>query len=523
MWVGSAYPQNIFKNMNIFNKVAFKKPTSSKFKLKHDIVTSFKMGQLIPTAVMEILPGDSVTIGVENMLRFSPLLSPMMHKVKVETHYFFVPNRILWPEWEKFITGNSDALHPFASAVDIPEGTLGDYMGIPTLIPTEHTVNPLPVAAYMKIFDDYYRDQNLQPTERFVPLVSGNNPTYTTYLESLPLRRAWGRDYFTSALPFAQKGDAVQIPLTVQSDIPVDYTNVSGATNAGFFRDQSGTIMSPDIVQQGTGPVPQAASVQLGGDPGAYDPNGTLTVDVQSEATDINTLRRAFRLQEWLEKNARAGNRYIESLMAHFGVKSSDARLQRAEYIGGSLQGMTISEVLSTAETSVPLGGMGGHGISVGGGNTFNYRSEEHGFIIGIISVRPDTKYQQGLHRMWSRQDKLDYAWPTFAQIGEQEILNKEVYAEASSPNAVFGYTPRYAEYKFMNSRISGKMRNQLAFWHLGRIFDNEPALNEDFITCNPSTRIFAVTDPNEDHIFANIYNNIYANRKLPYFGTPTI
>jgi len=335
-------------------------------------------------------------------------------------------------------------------------------------------------------------------------------------------------DYFTSALPFAQKGDAVQIPLTT-ADNQVVELNITG--EPGLFEKATGAASTGGTVVNDNGPFPYHHSMHIDGNPSGYDPNGNLTVDVQSDATDINTLRRAFRLQEWLEKNARGGTRYVENILAHFGIKSSDARLQRPEYIGGSKQNMVISEVLATAQSTadnVAVGTMAGHGISVGGGNTFNYKCEEHGFIIGIINVQPETAYQDGLHRSFTRFNRLDYAWPTFANIGEQEIRNKELVAElpnTSDPEGVFGYVPRYSEYKYMNSRVAGEFRTTLDFWHLGRRFNTAfpPALNESFISCYPSTRIFAVTESNEDHIFAHVFNNISAVRKLPRYGIPSI
>lgn len=515
---------------NIFNSVQFNKPATNRFDLSHDVKLSFSMGELVPTCVMECLPGDKVSINVENMLRFAPLISPVMHRVKVKTNYFFVPTRLLWPEWEKWITGDNDVEAPFINfgdqgAIDVPVGSLADYLGYPTgdfNDPPNLPVSPMAIAAYLKIWDDYYRDQNLQD-EKFIPLVPGdNNAQYVPYAEGQPLHRAWQHDYFTSALPFAQKGDSVQIPLTVSDDVPVERITADGT--AGLIRDaDTGALLPGTPLSADAGGV-----LQSGADTGGamYDPNGSLVVDIQSDATDINTLRRAFRLQEWLERNARGGTRYIENILAHFGVKSSDARLNRPEYIGGDSQMMVISEVLSTAQnddSTVPVGQMAGHGISVGGGKRFGYRAEEHGYIIGIISVIPDTAYQQGLHRQFSRFTPTDYAWPTFANIGEQEVLQKEVFATTLNPNLTFGYVPRYSEYKFMNSRVAGEFKTTLAFWHLGRIFATDPALNEAFISCFPSARIFAVTESNEDHIFAHVFNNISAVRKLPRYGIPTI
>lgn len=492
------------------------------------------MGELVPTTVMDVIPGDIVNISTENMLRFAPLIAPVMHKMRVNTHYFFVPNRLVWPEFTKWITGDSNVEAPFIrlpTGESLSVGSLGDYLGVPPAAPLEDIkVSPIAAAAYALIYDEYYRDQNVQDEgQKFVSLKPGDNEYYYGFLEKQPLRRAWQHDYFTSALPFAQKGSAVQIPLVNEDGLNVYYENQPGGSDAGQFRKASDGSLIPSSsssVTNQAGPSPLGSSLHVGFDPAAYDPNGTLKVDVQADATDINTLRRAFKLQEWLEKNARGGTRYVESILSHFGVKSSDARLQRPEYIGGDSQLMTIGEVLATAQSTddgIAVGTMAGHGISVGGGNRFSYRAEEHGYIIGIISVRPDTAYQDGLHRHFTRFDRLDYAWPLLANIGEQEVLQKEVYMQSENPDNTFGYVPRFAEYKFMNSRVAGQFRTTLAYWHLGRIFASDPALTPEFIECRPDTRIFAVTDENEDHIYAHIFNNISAVRKLPKYGIPQL
>lgn len=489
------------------------------------------MGELVPTTALEVLPGDVINISVANMLRFAPLRSPVMHRVRVRTDYFFVPNRITFAEWPDFISGNTDVELPYIGNDEWIQGSLSDYLGVPPgAYPNQSKVSAFPFAAYAMIWDEYYRHQDLQ-TEVFKPLTPGSNTlNYTLFANNRPLRRSWRRDYLTSALPFAQKGDAVQIPLTFQDNIPVEYEYGSGTPGeeTGQWRNSNdGTVMGAGgPVTNDTGPSPLSFGAHVGGTGVAYDPNGTLNVDIQSEATDINTLRWAFRMQEWLEKNARSGTRYIESLLAHWGVRSSDKRLQRPEYIGGTKGNMIISEVLSTTQAtdeSQSLGQMGGHGISVNGGNSFSYRAEEHGWIIGIINVQPDTAYEQGLPRKFTRESRFDYAWPEFAQLGEQEVKNKEVYAYAVNPDATWGYQSRYAEYKHENSRVAGDMRDSLDFWHLGRKFSALPPLNEDFIECNPDNRIFAVIDEDEDHIYAHIFNNISAVRSLPRYGIPTI
>jgi hypothetical protein len=526
---------------NLFNSIQLPKIGSNVFDLSHDVKMSFKMGGLYPTCAMDCVPGDKVKISTETMLRFAPLIAPVMHKVNVTTHYFFVPNRILWPNWEQWITGNLDVVPPytyFAGAIgeeqyNIPVKSLGDYLGLPTeaefnglLYPNRNAqmFSPFSLAAYNKIWNEYYRDQNLQ-TPLTDSLTDGFNAIFGVGNDTIaagPVKnRAWQHDYFTSCLPWAQKGDAVTIPIGEFTDVDVEYQ----ASANNIIRDNSGNAVNVAGMYSTDDFGLDGQLIGIGPVGLNIDNSSSLkakTSELTAEAADINSLRRAFRLQEWLERNARGGTRYIESILAHFGVKSSDARLQRPEYLGGSKGKMVISEVLSTAETTAPVGQMAGHGISVSGGNEFQYNVEEHGWIIGLISVTPDTAYQQGLHRSLDKFDRLDYYWPTFANIGEQEVKAKEIYASSEFGDTVFGYVPRYAEYKYMNSRVAGEMKTSLDYWHLGRIFAEEPNLNGDFIACEPSTRIFAVEDPDVDNIYAHIFNNIKAIRKMPKYGTPS-
>lgn len=518
---------------NIFNSIMLTKPSSNVFDLSHDVKMSFNMGKLYPIMVNEVVPGDKFNITSNIMLRFAPLIAPVMHKVDCYTHFFFVPNRILWSGWETFITGSKSEAEtpafPYFADVDENVKSLTDYLGLPVSVGAIDRVNALPYAAYQCIFNEYYRDQNLEDEINY-KLDDGDNSSRFATDFSLLRTRAWQHDYFTAALPWAQKGDAVTIPIGNFTDVGVVMTADDEQT---YWRASDGTTTVPagnyPVGSQNLSTSTSGASNIDNGKYVKYDPNGTLvaqTSELEAEASTINDLRRAFKLQEWLEKNARGGTRYIESILAHFGVKSSDARLQRPEYIGGSNTPMTISEVLQTSESATsPQGNMAGHGIAVGGSKSMNYYAEEHGFIIGIISVRPKTAYQNGIARQWSKFDRLDYYWPTFAHLGEQEIKNREVYYNTSGPqdpDATFGYTPRYAEYRYTDSRVAGEFRENLDYWHLGRKFDDQPLLNAAFIKCEPSRRIFAVEAPDgEDTIYSHVYLQIKATRKMPRYATP--
>jgi hypothetical protein len=527
---------------DIFTKVQVQKVKSNTFDLSHDVKLSLNMGELVPITVMECIPGDRFNINTEILLRFAPMVAPVMHKINVFTHYFFVPNRLVWPNWEKFITGNNGSESappspPTIKDIQVSVGDLADYLGLPitedntgTIIPGGVIADPvsaIPFAAYQKIYDDFYRDQNLQPST-WQPLTDGNN---TIGLSNLLTKRtrAWEHDYFTSSLPFAQKGEAVTIPLLGEADIVVDQHQEEGVWQQGRWKAANPATTMPitqTAINQGVGVGNSAPSSSGSSIPNLYDPNGTLKADLSSASSaTINDLRRAFRLQEWLEKMARGGSRYIEQIAMHFGVKSSDARLQRPQFLGGHKQPVIISEVLQTSESgeSSPQGTMAGHALSASSGKNINYTCEEHGYIIGIMSTMPKTAYQQGIPKHFSRKSYLDYAWPTFAHIGEQEVKNKEIfYGNDTKDDETFGYIPRYSEYRYLDSRVAGEFRTSLAFWHLGRIFGNRPLLNANFIECKPDTRIFAVeTEGYDQHIWGHVYNNIRVNRKLPKYGTP--
>ena len=511
---------------NIFTSVNAKKPSSNTFDLSHDVKMSFQMGQLTPIHVQECIPGDIIRMNTSQMLRFAPMIAPVMHRINVYTHFFFVPNRLMWDNWESFITGGEDgedaSVFPRVVIDEVlPEGSLGDYLGLPTGVEETYEASCLPVVAYFKIFNEFFRDQNLIPE---IPTIvdDGNNAQYLNFLQQPCVPRAWAHDYFTSALPWTQKGPEATIPLGETAPIIWKDPPEGQVTNV---RDIAGNpiLANSTLVTENTFGALQS---QVSGvnTPALLDNHDQLLTDLSdATASTINDLRRAFKLQEWLEKNARGGSRYTESILSHFGVRSSDARLQRPEFLGGGKAPVTISEVLQTSETTepTPQGNMAGHGISVGGAGQFKYFAEEHGYIIGLMSVLPKTSYFQGLPRHYFKFDKFDYYWPSFAHIGEQPIYNKEIYIDSSEvQEQIFGYTPRYAEYKFMLSRIHGEFKTTLDFWTMVRKFDEQPTLSAEFISCIPTTRIFAVEEQSE-HMYAHIFHRIKATRRMPFFGSP--
>lgn len=503
---------------NLFTKVQMTNPKSNVFDLSHDFKLTANMGNLVPTLALECVPGDKHTLSCDSLVRFAPLIAPVMHRIDFSMHYFFVPNRLIWSNWEKWITRELE-VDPPTLIVDngLTQGQQKflDYIGIPPWdanSTTAEEVSALPMAAYQCIYNEYYRDENLIP-EIDYQLVNGNANDPNKLCEMR--KRAWEHDYFTSCLPFAQKGAAVDIPL---GDIELK----SSWTGTPHFQDTTGVNKSGPLDQTGT--IPPQIEVGLDGLKTAYDPDGTL----QATPTTINDLRRAFRLQEFLEKNARGGTRYIENILAHFGVQSDDARMNRPEYITGVRSPIVISEVLNSTGGNVglPQGNMAGHGVNVTTGKNGSYYVKEHGYIIGVMSIMPKPAYQQGIPRTFLKKDPLDYYWPSFAHIGEQEIQNSELFAFQANGTETFGYLPRYTEYKFMPNRTAGDFRGNLDYWTLTRQFANQPTLSQEFIEMQSDDingRIFAVDPEVNDNLYIHLYHKIKSVRKMPYFGNPML
>lgn len=504
---------------NIFEKVQLQRPNSSHQDLTHDVKLSCNMGELIPTCAIECVPGDKFSIGCDALVRFAPLIAPMMHRVDIFMHYFFVPNRLTWRgitadnSWELFITNkpNGGGFVPTVPTITINDASytsLCDYLGLPTPpgAATDEVVSALPFAAYQLIYNEYYRDQNLSTKIEYL-LTDGNN-TANGELRNLR-RRAWERDYFTSALPDPQQGGTVEIPLAGFADIPV-YRNTP-------------TITAGTDITVAVGPTPlDIPNIPTDQPDIADDVLYADTSELTINNTSITDLRRAYKLQEWLELANRGGSRYVESIYAMFGVKSPDARLNRPEYITGTKSALVISEVLNTTGTDeAAQGDMAGHGVSITQGRYGGYFCQEHGYIIGIMSVLPKTAYQQGIPRHFLKRDTFDYFFKQFEHIGEQAIENREIFAYDALGGDTFGYTPRYAEYKYLPNRVAGDFKTSLNFWHLGRIFDAIPVLNQEFIESTPSDRIFAVTDEGTQKVWCHILHKISARRPMSLYGNP--
>ena len=550
---------------NIFNSIRMKRPRRNAFNLSYESKLTLNMGELVPIMCMPVVPGDKFRVKTESLVRLAPLVAPMMHRVNVFTHYFFVPNRLVWNEWEDFITKGVDGedmpvfpkiqLGSRLATENIPlsDSSLWDYLGLPSIksiggieipgnsvnsvaVPDGFEVSALPFRAYQLIYNEYYRDQNLTDPIPF-SLASGVTSAAMDVNALLSLRRrAWEKDYFTSALPWLQRGPEVSVPVQgANGSMDVVYDNTYGRPMQ-IWVDGNGRefehghaydlVMTPDSGNLGNADL-IAVNGGVNNRAPEFDPNGTLKVNVDEMGININDLRTSNALQRWFERNARGGSRYIEQILSHFGVRSSDARLQRPQFLGGGRMPISVSEVLQTSSTdqTSPQANMAGHGISAGINNGFKHYFEEHGYIIGIMSITPRSGYQQGVPRDFTKFDNMDFYFPEFAHLSEQEIKNQELFVseDATYNNGTFGYTPRYAEYKYHPSEAHGDFRGNLSFWHLNRIFENRPNLNTTFVECNPSNRVFATSETEDDKFWVQMYQDVRALRLMPKYGTPML
>lgn len=544
--------------MSVFSSVRGNNVGRSVFNLSHFKRFTCDMGQLIPVLFMECVPGDTMKIGCEAVTRFQPMVAPILDSVDMYVHYFFVPTRLLMDDdkdWEKFLTGGKDGTDnsislplwnfsffdgsteghpsfPFSNGVMYGKYSLWDYFGLPVTndhlgVRTSNHVVCFPERAYNLVWNEYYRDENLCDE------VNIGNSTI--------LYRAWKKDYFTSALPWQQRGVSPALPIS--GTIPINISNINFSslyyttTRDGHAKDKMGFAAKTNVATN----IPEAFLYNEGG-VNTYNAQtlyegaeGTVsstdgTVNLAGGSTfDVAVLREAFQVQRWLELNARAGVRYTEFLNAHFGIAPRDEVLQRPEYLGGTKSEIVVSEVLQTSATndSSPQGNLAGHGLGAMSDFICSYTAKEFGYIIGIASWMPKPSYQQGVNKIFSRKTKYDFYFPEFAHLSEQAVTKGEIYATGDEvhDNSIFGYQSAYAEMRYMPSINCADMRDTYSYWHLGRIFNSDPSLNAGFLTTNSAFSggirkdIFAVQ--NEPGLIVNFANVVKAVRPLPVYGTP--
>lgn len=510
-----------------FSQVPRAEIPRSSFDRSHGLKTAFDSGLLVPIFCDEALPGDTFNLQMTGFGRLATPLRPFMDNVFVNTFFFAVPLRLVWSNFQKFMgeqanPGDStDYLVPHVfspSPNGYAENSIWDYFGIPTKVPdVGHSV--LPFRAYNLIWNTWFRDQNLQNS---VPVPLGDEGADSFGMYNL-LRRGKRHDYFTSSLPWPQKGAAVDIPLAGQAPIKGLYALNQTYAAGGPVYGTPGTTV-PNISSGGVNNVVLEEDPAHPGFPGVY-----ADLTAASSAT-INQLRQAFQIQKLHERDARGGTRYTEIIRAHFNVVSPDARLQRPEYLGGGQGIINLHQVPQTqasADGTTPQGTLAAYGTSVLTGHGFTHSFTEHCIIIGLAAVRADLNYQQGLNRMWSRRTKYDFYWPALAMIGEQAVLNKEIYSQGynvAADDQAFGYQERFAEYRYKPSYVTGEMRSNAAqsldVWHLAQDFSSLPALNAAFIEDRPPIeRVIAVTT--ERQFIFDMYFKLRCARPMPVYGVP--
>lgn len=476
----------------------------NKFSLSHYRLLTCNMGQLVPCGLTEVLPGDSIQQATSILVRAAPLATPPMHPVHTRIHHFYVPMRLVWDEFEDFITGGPDGMSvPDFPVIKAPPttgfvvGSLADHLGIATGVP-DIEVSAIPFRMYALAFNEYYRDQDLV-TPLVISTASGLDTTTNTALQNV----AWEKDYFTILRPWTQKGPEITVPIG-------DSAPVGGVQTGSFVQ---GNYVNFDGTQN---TIRKNTS-------GFFTADTPMVADLSAvPGVDINTLREAFALQRYEEARARYGSRYTEYL-AYLGVHSSDARLQRPEYLGGGKQTIQFSEILQTGPDSLDegVGNLKGHGLGALRSNRYRRFFEEHGYILSFVSTKPKTIYSDGIPRTFNRRIKEDFWQKELEHIGQQEVLYKEIYAAAPDPDAVFGYGDRYDEYRRAQSYISGEFRSVLDDWHFARMFENTPALNGDFVRSVPTERPFSFQD--NDVLYMMVSHSIQARRLLSRTGNSFI
>lgn len=504
----------------------------SSFDAQKTYKTTFDAGYLIPIYVDEMLPGDTFNLKMTAFSRLATPLYPIMDNMVMESFFFFIPNRLVWTNWVKMMgqqDNPGDSISYTVPQMTSPAGgyavnSLSDYMGLPTVgqITGSNTVthSALYHRAYNLIWNEWFRDENLQNSVVVDKTDSASDPA-----NYVLLRRGKRKDYFTSALPWPQKGTTVNLPLGTSAPVRSDNTDVRmgvSSSSTNYLSYAGGGANKLYLTPDGTD-----GHVRFGTNTGLF-------ADLSEAASaTINQLRQSFQIQRLLERDARGGTRYTEILRSHFGVVSPDARLQRPEYIGGGSTPININPIAQTSATNVtggstPLGNLAAMGTSLAHGHGFTYSAVEHGMIIGLVSVRADLTYQQGLQKMWSRKTRYDYYFPVFAHLGEQAILNKEIYCTGTSADDdVFGYQERWGEYRYKPSQITGLFKSTSAgtldAWHLAQKFTSLPTLNNTFIQDNPPvSRIVAVGDAaNGKQFLFDAFFDVRMARPMPMYSVP--